>query len=41
MLRGKVTEFYVKMDDFHIEFTKMIENRPKLEIEKGNSLIQK
>ena len=31
MLRDKVTEFFVKMDDFHIEFTKMIENRPKLE----------
>jgi len=40
-LRDKVTEFYGKMNDFSIEFTKMIEHRPKLEIEKGNSLIQK
>ena len=31
MLRDKVTEFYVEMDDFHIEFTKMTENRPKIE----------
>jgi len=29
----------LEMNDFYIEFTKMIENRPKLEIEKGNSLI--
>jgi len=31
MLRDKVTEFYVEMDDFYIEFAKMIENRPKIE----------
>ncbi len=31
MLRDKVTEFYVEMDDFYLEFTKMIENRPKIE----------
>jgi DDE family transposase len=31
MLRDKVTEFYVEMDDFYLEFTKIIENRPKIE----------
>ena len=31
MLKDKVTEFYVEMDDFYIEFAKMIENRPKIE----------
>jgi len=31
MLRDKVTEFYVEMDDFYLEFTKMTENRPKIE----------
>ena len=30
MLKDKVTEFYVEMDDFYIEFAKMIENRPKI-----------
>jgi len=29
-LRDKVTEFYIEMDDFYIEFAKMIENRPKI-----------
>jgi hypothetical protein len=31
MLRDKVIEFYVEMDDIYLEFTKMIENRPKIE----------
>jgi len=31
MLKDKVTEFYVEMDDFYLEFTKMNENRPKIE----------
>ncbi len=31
MLRDKVTEFYVEMDDFYLEFTKTNENRPKIE----------
>ncbi|RUA07002.1 MAG: hypothetical protein DSY82_08840 [Flavobacteriia bacterium] len=30
MLKDKVTEFYVEMDNFYIEFAKMIENRPKI-----------
>jgi len=30
MLKDKVTEFYVEMDDFYIEFAKMIENRSKI-----------
>ena len=31
MLRDKVTEFFVKLDDFHKEFTSQLENRPKLQ----------
>ncbi len=31
MLRDKVTEFFVKIDDFQQEFIKNIENHPKLE----------
>ena len=27
----KITGFYVVMDDFYLEFTKMIENHPKIE----------
>jgi len=30
MLRDKVTEFFVKLDDFQQEFTKNMENHPKL-----------
>ena len=30
MLRDKVTEFFVKLDDFQQEFTKNIEDHPKL-----------
>ena len=31
MLRDKVTEFFVEMDDFCIEFASQLENRPLLE----------
>jgi hypothetical protein len=31
MPRNKVIEFYVELDDIYLEFTKMIENRPKIE----------
>jgi len=37
MLKDKVTEFYVEMDDFHLEFTKITQNRPKIE----DSLVRK
>ena len=30
MLRDKVTEFFVKLDDFQQEFTQNMENHPKL-----------
>mgnify|MGYP007006694836 CR=1 FL=1 len=30
MLRDKVTEFFVKLDDFQQEFTKNMENHPNL-----------
>ncbi|MFV0572017.1 MAG: IS982 family transposase, partial [Xanthomarina gelatinilytica] len=30
MLRDKVTEFFVEMDDFCIEFSSQLENRPLL-----------
>jgi len=46
MLKNKVTEFYVEVDDFYIEFAKMIENRPRIHQLKGvtglvNYLIQR
>lgn len=31
MLRDKITEFYIELDDFHKEFSSQIENRPILE----------
>jgi len=31
MLRDKVTEFFVEMDDFCMEFASQLENRPLLE----------
>lgn len=36
MLRDKVTEFFVEMDDFCIEFASQLENRPLLEDSSAN-----
>jgi hypothetical protein len=31
MLRDKVTEFFVELDDFYLEFASELKNRPFLE----------
>jgi hypothetical protein len=39
MLRDKVIEFFIKLDDFQQEFTKNMENHSKLvdtEVKRGN-----
>ncbi|GAA3650045.1 hypothetical protein Q4Q40_05740 [Flavivirga jejuensis] len=34
MLRNKITEFFVKLDDFYKEFTSQLEYRPELQYSK-------